>query len=171
MLTTKNYANPQIGQVNQSPDAPGVDDSHLVWDRNGNVKAGFVFAPTADLVPGAEQQIRVRLRKTAAGPKNPNWRIRIEEDGFQKGGTSASLDLIGYTDTDWVTHSFKWDAAVLSDLSGAEVVVWTSQVAGGIGNPADRRGIEISAIEWIAVVDPDNPRTEVLSPVSFGGAH
>ncbi|MCP3958627.1 MAG: S8 family serine peptidase [bacterium] len=65
MLTTKNYTNPQIDQNNQSPDAPDADDSYLTWDGNGNVMAGFVFAPSADLVPGAMQEIRIRLRKTA----------------------------------------------------------------------------------------------------------
>ena len=143
--TVKNFISPSVTKVAQSPDVAGADDNFLTWDGNGNVEASFKFSPTTTL--SGTQTMKIRVRKSHAGGNNPNFHCLIEEDGFQKG--SLLLQKVGYSDSNWATFTMTWDASIVTDKSGKSLSLRLIQVDGGNGKPAERRGVEISAVEWL----------------------
>lgn len=101
------------------------------------VHVGFA-PPSFDLAEGAGlQQFRVRVRKTA-GSANPQARLHLYEAGV----LLASGSLTAVTSTGGNTLTLTWDAALLSDITGADVEIRIEGTATGSNT------VEIGAVAW-----------------------
>ena len=162
---TVNYDDPQLWQIDVPP---GFDDeNHWVWDGNGNPEACFGFDVPGELVLGAPQLIRIRVRKNAPGGNNTYFGAFMTENLKQISGDW--LHGHDYADANWVTLEFTWYADDLKDPFGKDLLLAFVQTDGGGGKPDFRRAMEISAVEWVATVyDPEgNPTIAFLYPNSF----
>ena len=123
------------------------DSQWWVWAGNGNVTARVQFpAPITPPQAGADLQlIRLLLRKSADGGNATPCDINL----YQNGVLLASL-ASGVTPSTFTGEVFQvtWDAALLQTAEGSLLEVEVVQTAGGSGNPANRRGVEIGSIEW-----------------------
>ena len=165
-VKVRNYVNPLIEYVQFSPDDEAADDDWLIWDGSGDAKACFQFDLPGDMVPGEPQVIRIRVRKSSEGGNDVNFHVYAEYRGKQIGETC--INGVGYTDTEFATLEFAWDADGLRDLSGANIVISMSQVDGGGGKPGLRRGVEISALEWVVSYgEPGDVLTQAVLPKGF----
>jgi len=105
--------------------------------------------PLASLTIGANlQSINVIARKSASsGTGTPTLTIEVWETG---GGASlASLSPQNITSTTGQTVTITFDAAMLSNVSGADLEIRVQGLKSG-GSPAKRSSVDIDGLEWAA---------------------
>jgi hypothetical protein len=95
------------------------------------------------------QEFRVWVRKSSSGGNACALDIELWESGVLVAnlGTSGTI-----TSTTGVIVSFTWDATLLGTASGANVEARVDQSSGGGGNPTNRKGLEVGAVEWNAAL-------------------
>lgn len=144
------YSALTIADVDEDPDSP--DGAWGTWDGQGDSFAHLSF-PTPTITPkvGAGlQEFRVLIRKTASGGNATTYSIDLYEDATLR----ANLISGTLTSTTGEVVSATWDASLLlTDPNGSAVRVAVIQTGGGGGNPSNRRGIELGAVEWLSTYD------------------
>lgn len=135
-----------VGDVQDDPDSP--DAAWLTAASVADVEARVSFpVPTSDLTTGAGvQEFRVLVRKTASGGTNPSCTFELYENG------ALLTTLVGgqaISSTAGTVLSGTWDATSLAAISGADVECRVFGKRSG-GSPANRRVLDIGAIEWNA---------------------
>lgn len=132
-----------IADIDDDPDSPDAN-----WLAAGTADStfhgSFSAMDVADILEG-QQEFRVLARKTSPGGADPDIAIYLFESGVQLSVIAATAAV---TDTTAV-FAGTWDAAALSDNTGANVEIWVDMTRSG-GTPSGRRGVEIGAIEWNA---------------------
>jgi hypothetical protein len=109
--------------------------------------AGLIPSPAADLTTRAGlQAFRVLVRKSATGGTDPACTIELYENGALLATLISGQAVSSATGT---VLSGTWDATSLAAISGADVECRVFGARSG-GNPANRRALEIGAIEWNA---------------------
>jgi hypothetical protein len=128
------------------------------------VRVGF-NTPAATLQTGANlQSITVEARKQG-GANTPSFVIEIyETGGITPLASSASIDVTGGGQFD-----FTWDAAILSNLSGADVEVRVLTTPTTNGPAKNHASIDYGYIGWspAVVVDTTPPSITSLDTVSL----
>lgn len=112
------------------------------------VDENFIFnAPL--LRPGNGLQLfRVWVRKNNTGGSNVGFTITVYDNDVST-GTSAAFTL---TDTSGNYFQLAWDSSILIQENGNLAGIDITQTTGTTGNAANRRYLEIGAIEWYADV-------------------
>lgn len=149
VLDSTNYLSLALASIQDDPDSP--DALWGAWDT-GNTTCRVSFpSPSGSLTPGAGlQEGRALIRKAGGtGGNLPAWSLELWEAGalisvLASGTVSSETGTV-------VAGTF--DASVLADPSGGAVELLLAQTDGGTGKPAERRGVEVGAIEWNAVYD------------------
>lgn len=137
-----------VTDVDDDPDSP--DGAWLVHDGgNGNTICRVSFpSPTGNPTTGSGlQEFRVQIRKNSSGGNATPWSLQLWEAGVQV----AELATGTVTTTTGEVVSGTWDASSLSGVDGAGVECRLEQTNGGAsGSGANRRRIEVGAVEWNA---------------------
>ncbi|MDH3194745.1 MAG: hypothetical protein OEL78_00380 [Hyphomicrobiales bacterium] len=135
-----------VGDIQDDPDSP--DAAWLTAASVADVEARVSFpSPTSNLTAGAgRQEFRILARQNASGGNNPSVTVELYENG-----APVSTLISGQTisSTTGIVLSGTWDAASLASISGADVECRVLGNRAG-GPPANRRTVEIGAIEWNA---------------------
>jgi hypothetical protein len=145
LIRQANFTSPNIGQFSFGIDFP--DDVWTVWSGGGNseLQGSFPSPVTSPAAGAGKQRFRARVRKTAAGGQDPAVDLLL----FQAGLELAVVTSIVVTSEVEQIITGTWDASLLTDPSGANVALEVHQTSGGQGGPpANRRGIEVNAIDW-----------------------
>lgn len=124
---------------------------------NGNFLVADNFAFNAPLLTtGAGLQLyRVWVKKNAPGGSNVGFTITVYDNNVAT-GTSA-----GFTVTDTGNYfQLAWDASILGQEDGSQAGIDITQTSGTTGAAANRRYLEIGAIEWYATTQT----TETYKP-------
>ncbi len=101
------------------------------------------------------QRYRVWVRKNATGGSNVGFTITVYDNNVAT-GTSAAFTL---TDTGNY-FQLAWDSTILLQEDGSRAGIDISQTSGTTGAVANRRYLEIGAIEWYATTQT----TETYQP-------
>lgn len=154
VLESTNYSPAiPIGDIDEDPDSP--DGAWGAWDGNGNTICRTSFpTPTGGNPTGGAglQEFRVQIRKTSSGGNGADWSLQLYENGVIVGAALATGTTTALDPGEVVSGT--WDAADLGTADGSLVECRLEQTAGGTGSPSGRRGIEVGALEWNAIVTP-----------------
>ena len=104
-------------------------------------------SPSGNLNTGAGlQEFRLLVRKNLAGGNATTADVVLYENGSV---VSTLLSGVSVTSLTGQILAATWDASLLSGINGAQVEVAMQQASGGsTGSGANRRRIEVGAIEW-----------------------
>ncbi len=133
-----------IGDIDDDPDSPDTLWLSSDGSGNGSFHGSFSAVDAGNTLDGT-QEFRVLARKDAPGGSDGTIAVYLYEAGVEVSVVAATAAL---TDTTAI-YAGTWEAASLSDQSGADVEIWVD-LAGGGGPQANRRAMEIGAIEWNA---------------------
>jgi len=169
-----NYTAPSIADVDDDPDSP--DGNWLVWDGAGNTTVRALIAdPTSNPAVGVDlQEFRVQIRKSASGGNDPGWSLELWEL-ISSTYTQVSVLATGTTTTlnPGEVISGKWNANLLTDPDGSEVLIALIQTSGATGNPSNQRGVEVGAFKWIvdlgALADQTANGSPSITPITAAG--
>ncbi len=141
-----------VGLIQDDPDADDGDYIIVTVDGNDDELRVSFDAPVGTITQGAGlQTFKILIKRgTIAGSGNaPDFDAYLYEGGDvttlvtgQTIGTSAVGEVFSYT----------WDAADLSDTSGADVEIRLFGNSSG-GAPTAQRCMNVGAVRWIAEVD------------------
>ena len=150
VISSGNVNNDAVTLVNEDIDTGSPDTDFVEWDGNGDVSVYYSFdTPSGQLTTGAGlQNFRVRWRKNG-GNNTPQVQVAVVENGTTR-ATSATQNI---TNTSFFEFSFTWNGNILALQNGSGVEIQINQIAGGGGNPNNRAGIDISAINWDLTYD------------------
>lgn len=147
-LITLTGASGSVTAIQDDPDAP--DGNWLTASGGSDVIAHVAFAtPPGTVKAGTNlQHFRALVRKTdKTTPDNGSVTLSLYENGTYKAQQTFSL---GNTDTKF---SFYWDAALLTDSTGAGVELRVTGVGVYAGPGKNRFAVDIGAVDWIYDVE------------------
>ena len=145
LIRQANTSSPNIGQFSFGVDFP--DDVWVLASGGGAVELQGQFpSPSTTPAPGAgKQRFRVRVRKNASGGLDPDFELRLMQNGIQQAVLATGRVITSDTGQDF---SVAWDAALLGDPSGVGVGLELAQTGGNTGQQSSRRYIDINAFDW-----------------------
>jgi hypothetical protein len=144
VLDSTNYSTANLADIQDDPDSP--DGVFWTWDANGNTICRVSFpTPSGSPTVGADlQEFRAEIRRDGGtGSNSVDWSLELWENGvldsvLATGTTTSTSEVISGT----------WNASSLGTADGSLVELALVQTAGGSGQPATRRGLEVGAVEW-----------------------
>lgn len=181
VMTTQIERMIPTGIVQQSGYTPSVTAADVDEDPNGtispwttatadNTDTDLVVSfntPTGNLKTGAGWQMfifRVRMSNTTGN--NPTFDCALWENGSVVTALETAFTI--WDETDARIFGVPWDASDLANVNGSNVEFRIYGNAQG-GPPASRCTVEVGAIEWVAVIDPDVATgTNLLSLLGVG---
>lgn len=167
-IITQTNLSGAIGDLDDDPDDPDGNWWTIVADGD-TVAHVSVGTPSRPLLAGADlQEIRVLVRKNAAGGADPDVQVHLYESG-NGGNPLASTSVVSVTSETGQVVSLTFDRTLLTDATGADLEVRVEGTANG-GGP-NERSVEVGAIEFNPGFAPlrawdDAPGTQVDGAVS-----
>lgn len=131
--------------IDDDPDSPNGDWADATDDALDTIAHVNFDTPMGNPTHGADlQEFKVYARKSASGGNPPDG---IQISLYENGGLLVAGSLEAVTSETGVLYSFTWNANLLSNADGSEVECYVLGDA-CTGKPADRRSVDIDAVEW-----------------------